>query len=718
MLAAWQATVVDELGNTQGAAEVEVLVEATGALAALFSDRDGLIPLANPVAANDDGYVRFYVAGSAYRINATRGEFSRTWRHVAIGLLSERDVLTQTLLRYEVTASESAAGITPTNYYYPPYDVRRYGAVADKATDCLAAFNTAKAVAVYSRQIYIPAAGREGYYYKLSDVWTLTDLDYVEVYGDGIGSLLVIANASGANCITLDSTMHATIRDIGIYGTAGSGSGLNIANDSHYNTFRNIWVGWCDASGIRVTLGISNTFINCHVDQNNGFRPAALVGGLTDGSIKHGIYVLGTITGRNNNQTFIGCHVNAAGETMSVQIGDGGVTPVYSCTWTGGLIQGAGNYRELYLVTVDTVFDGAHIETSPGATSNWTISFDNCTNTEIRNCFIQGDVRYIGTCSNTGLSNVNCYGVDFATGCARCYIVDSTYGNGNNGPAGGQIKDRSETSVIRNLINAANARFAVGSALRAESLTNYFNSNVEDWVLSGGTPTVPCGFVSFGSPTITRASSPRRTGSYSAQVAHSSDNDEGFSITLAPANQFVAKRVTVEAWVYNQTTDGLAAIAMLEGGTGVQVIQGSFDADRWERMLVTFAPDEAATSVTIRFMGAIGTVFWDYISITSEVISQAAINDLDPATATPTLSYGGRPLKLLTAATSATAVTGFSNPHVGVPFTLLFTGDRTITHGTSILLAGAVNFSGTANDTLTLVYGADGNFKEIGRAVI
>ncbi len=37
------------------------------------------------------------------------------------------------------TSAEKAAGITPTNYAYPPGDVRRYGAALDGVTDDTAA---------------------------------------------------------------------------------------------------------------------------------------------------------------------------------------------------------------------------------------------------------------------------------------------------------------------------------------------------------------------------------------------------------------------------------------------------------------------------------------------------------------------------------------------------------------------------------------------------
>lgn len=154
-LAAWQATIVDEAGNVQDEASVEVLLESSGALAALFSDRDGANPIDNPVIAGEDGFVRFYAAGGAYRINASLGAFSRTWRHVAIGIIGERDVVTESLIRYERTAAESAASVTPTNYYYPPGNVLRYGTNSTPGTtNMTAAFTAARAVT--SGRYHIP----------------------------------------------------------------------------------------------------------------------------------------------------------------------------------------------------------------------------------------------------------------------------------------------------------------------------------------------------------------------------------------------------------------------------------------------------------------------------------------------------------------------------------------------------------------------------------
>ena len=73
---------------------------------------------------------------------------------------------------------------------------------------------------------------------------------------------------------------------------------------------------------------------------------------------------------------------------------------------------------------------------------------------------------------------------------------------------------------------------------------------------------------------------------------------------------------------------------------------------------------------------------------------------------------------MTTLRTSGTpTITDFTNPHVGVPFTLLFDGATVVQDNAIIQLSGGANFTGTTNDTLTLVYGTDGIFREISRSV-
>lgn len=91
-LGCWQATIVDDAGNVQANASIEVRDEADASLAALKSDRDGNVGISNPTTADSEGFIRFFTNGGAYKITATLGGFSREWRYVPIGTAAENDV--------------------------------------------------------------------------------------------------------------------------------------------------------------------------------------------------------------------------------------------------------------------------------------------------------------------------------------------------------------------------------------------------------------------------------------------------------------------------------------------------------------------------------------------------------------------------------------------------------------------------------------------------
>jgi hypothetical protein len=91
-LGIFQRTVTDDAGDVQAAASVEVRVQDTNALASIYSDRAGSVPLANPFTTGSDGLVKFFAEGNAYKITATKGAFSVVWEYVAIGTAQELDI--------------------------------------------------------------------------------------------------------------------------------------------------------------------------------------------------------------------------------------------------------------------------------------------------------------------------------------------------------------------------------------------------------------------------------------------------------------------------------------------------------------------------------------------------------------------------------------------------------------------------------------------------
>ena len=87
-LPVFQATVVNELGELLPAATITVLVEATGASAVLFSDRNGTVPLGTlgVFSVDAEAFAQFFAAPGNYRVTAndSGSGFSRTWDYVPL----------------------------------------------------------------------------------------------------------------------------------------------------------------------------------------------------------------------------------------------------------------------------------------------------------------------------------------------------------------------------------------------------------------------------------------------------------------------------------------------------------------------------------------------------------------------------------------------------------------------------------------------------------
>jgi len=91
-LSNFQRTIVDDAGNVIPNATVTVRVnDSTGALANLFQDRAGTTPATNPISADGEGFVRFYVAGGRYYIKAEGASSSIEWEDYLIGTMQGQD---------------------------------------------------------------------------------------------------------------------------------------------------------------------------------------------------------------------------------------------------------------------------------------------------------------------------------------------------------------------------------------------------------------------------------------------------------------------------------------------------------------------------------------------------------------------------------------------------------------------------------------------------
>ena len=109
-------------------------------------------------------------------------------------------VLTQQFIGqilYPQTAAESAAGVTPTNYGYPPGDVRRYGAKGDGTTDDTTAITNALNSGVATIDF-----GTSAYTYRITSKITPTNSALSKL----VGTASIVADISGlaSNTFMLD----------------------------------------------------------------------------------------------------------------------------------------------------------------------------------------------------------------------------------------------------------------------------------------------------------------------------------------------------------------------------------------------------------------------------------------------------------------------------------------------------------------------------------
>lgn len=121
-LPAWQATIVNSVGDIIPSAEITVLNEATGLPDALFSDRAGTVPLGTlgVFPANVNGFAQFYAAPAEYRITAedSGSGFSQAWRYVVLAIpqASPTDSTLGAYLTNETSSIGGNVNYTGANY--------------------------------------------------------------------------------------------------------------------------------------------------------------------------------------------------------------------------------------------------------------------------------------------------------------------------------------------------------------------------------------------------------------------------------------------------------------------------------------------------------------------------------------------------------------------------------------------------------------------------
>jgi len=169
---------LDADGIPRTGALANFYVTGTTTRANTYSDSGLTTPHANPVVQLSNGYFPpiYLDPAVTYKLVLTDSGGANA---VTVDPLNA--TLTQAELGailYPRTASEIAASVTPTYYYYPPGDVRRYGAVGDGSTDDA----TAVTRAANSGHAVVLEAGKT---YLLSGWTALTPAGVLRITGNG-----------------------------------------------------------------------------------------------------------------------------------------------------------------------------------------------------------------------------------------------------------------------------------------------------------------------------------------------------------------------------------------------------------------------------------------------------------------------------------------------------------------------------------------------------
>lgn len=82
--AVFQTVIQDAHGDILSGASIEIRLEASGALATTYEDRDGNGNPGNPFNTDTTGFARVYVDEGVYRVTVTAAGYSREYRHVVL----------------------------------------------------------------------------------------------------------------------------------------------------------------------------------------------------------------------------------------------------------------------------------------------------------------------------------------------------------------------------------------------------------------------------------------------------------------------------------------------------------------------------------------------------------------------------------------------------------------------------------------------------------
>lgn len=187
------------LNNGKLASGGSILTQVGGVNAATYQDSGLITPLPNPIPLNSRGEISTAAGASAQLFltpntvytftlfDGPNGTGNQIWQATYVNGVQISQAIIGSFL-YPQTAAEIAAGVTPSNYAYQPYNILRYGADGTGSLDSTAAFAAAGSI---GRLIYCPAGT-----YKVSSGIGITGGGIV---GDGAYQTYITTSDTGTS---------------------------------------------------------------------------------------------------------------------------------------------------------------------------------------------------------------------------------------------------------------------------------------------------------------------------------------------------------------------------------------------------------------------------------------------------------------------------------------------------------------------------------------
>jgi hypothetical protein len=316
-------------GAPQGGAKLWFYLAGTTTPTTVYQDPDRTIAHSNPVIADVGGLfptiwldpqVTYRVVMTT-TLNATLWEVPEYAGSTLTGDLAGRAIWPQSAL-------EAGASVVPTNYMFPPGDVRRYGADTTGVADSSSALNAPLSAGIPA---YIP----RGVFKHASPLQIRTGS---VIYGEGPSATTVIYSGAGnaiGNATPGTRIYDVLIENLTLRATGGGVYGLSLDSVST-SIFNNLLIE-SFTTGVRCYSPVSgySVYNRFYGVTTNGCTTGFLLDGTSSNAHTfyscrfNGATKTGTVGWRiadSNGNQIIACHTDVAGKAVQLSANAAGLT--------------------------------------------------------------------------------------------------------------------------------------------------------------------------------------------------------------------------------------------------------------------------------------------------------------------------------------------------------------------------------------------------------